>query len=272
MNKVLPLFRNMIWGNWEINELFGISSELPVGEIWLVSGYPTFENKLADGRTINEFGHSLYGDKYPRFPILIKVVSSNQWLSVQVHPDDDFAKNIENEPWGKNEIWYFLTDGEFAICEHIDNLKSVLKSAPNKVPDIMTFVKVKKGSIVHLPAGTVHALGPNTTVIEVQQSSDLTYRIYDWGRNREIHIEKALKAAKNTVLSDIFFKDSQKLSNNYFTVQISSIKKLFVENASPPFISVPLSINKEFCASIIDNVSWVEQSENDINFYVYNFC
>ncbi|MFN3692263.1 MAG: type I phosphomannose isomerase catalytic subunit [Fervidobacterium sp.] len=257
MKKVIPQFRKMIWGNWKLNELFDITFELPVGEVWLVSGHPLIENRLSNDITVNEFGRSVYGNKYPRFPILIKLVSTNQWLSIQVHPDDDYAKNFENEPWGKAEAWYFLTDGEFAICTEVDKLKRIMQEDQTKlsdcIADTMQFVKVKKGTIVYLPPGTVHALGPNTSVIEVQQTSDLTYRIYDWGRGRDTHIEKAIKVIKHINLFDIIFEDTKKLVTDYFTIQVNSIRNILQDNIKFPIIAVKLNLDKEFCATIIED-------------------
>lgn len=266
MKKVVPQFRNMIWGNWELNKLFGISSELPVGEVWLVSGHPLIENRLSNNITLNEFGRSLYDNKYSRFPILIKLVSTNQWLSIQVHPDDNYAKSFENEPWGKAEAWYFLADGEFAICTKVEKLKRIMQEEQTKLSDFivdtMQFIKVKKGTLVYLPPGTVHALGPNTTVIEVQQSSDLTYRIYDWARGRDIHIDKALKVIKHTNLFDIIFQNPKKLVTNYFTIQVDCIRNILQDNIKFPIIAVKLNLDKEFCATIIEDedVKYIYQS------------
>lgn len=265
--KVLPEFRPMIWGNKKINEIFEINVDNPIGEIWLLSGHPMYENKLDDGRKINEFGNRLYGGRYQRFPILIKLVSTNQWLSVQVHPDDYFAKEVENEPWGKSEAWYFLTDGEFAICEDVDKMTELVENGKlNKMSEILTFVKVKRGTFVNIPAGTVHALGPNSTVIEVQQSSDLTYRIYDWGRPRETHLEKALKVFKSIQVSEIINENAEKLVTNYFTMEVKNSSGTFPSDVFVPVISIPLTISKEFSTVISFSREFLANS-----LYVYNF-
>ncbi|WP_448374865.1 type I phosphomannose isomerase catalytic subunit [Fervidobacterium sp.] len=266
--KVQPKFRPMVWGNHELNKKFNIETKDPIGEIWLLSGHPLYETLLEDGRTINEFGRNIYSDKYPRFPLLIKLVSTNQWLSVQVHPDDLSAQTIENEPWGKSEAWYFLTDGEFAVCEDIDMMREYINSGKaNRLDEILTFVKVKSGTFVNIPAGTVHALGPNSTVIEVQQSSDLTYRIYDWGRPRETHIEKAMKVAKNISLDDIIFENIQLLTTNYFmfgkTMPSAQAHKGIV-------IHIPTQISQDFCATIIlDEITTSQMHQCGL--YIYNF-
>ncbi len=262
--KALPQFRPMVWGNPELNKKFSIpesQTNLPIGEIWLLSGHPLYETTLESGLTINQFGHNLYNDKYPRFPILIKLVSTNQWLSVQVHPDDGYARNVENEPWGKSEAWYFLTDGEFAICEDVQKMKEYINSGRiNKIDEILTFVKVKKGTFVNIPAGTVHALGPKSTVIEVQQSSDLTYRIYDWGRPRETHLEKALQVSKNIKLSDIVLENADSLKTNYFCMKKSLAQDDLENNL---VVHIPTQISENYCAKLIIN----ENTCKDYNSY-----
>uniref|UniRef100_A0A7C5RJ95 Class I mannose-6-phosphate isomerase n=1 Tax=Fervidobacterium thailandense TaxID=1008305 RepID=A0A7C5RJ95_9BACT len=249
--KVLPRFRPMVWGNPELNEIFGLETENPIGELWLLSGHPLYETPLEGvDSSLNDFTLEMFQFRYPRFPLLIKLVSTKQWLSVQVHPDDEFAKVVEGEPWGKNEAWYFVTDGEFAICEDTDLMKELVEDGRiDEMKNILTFVKVKRGTIVNIPAGTVHALGPNSTVVEVQQSSDLTYRIYDWGRPRETHLEKALKVSRNVKVTDIVFQNANELKTDYFTMNIFSNifteAKVLKDNF---YILVPLELTKEFSA------------------------
>ncbi|MEN3043235.1 MAG: class I mannose-6-phosphate isomerase, partial [Fervidobacterium sp.] len=134
------------------------------------------------------------------------------------------------------------------------------------IEQILTYVKVKRGTFVNIPAGTVHALGPNSTVLEVQQSSDLTYRIYDWGRPRETHLPKALKVSKSVNISDIVFENIQKLSTNYFTMEIKTESGRFSEEVLLPVVSIPLEINKDFCATLS-----FDRSFQNNNLYVYNF-
>ncbi|ANQ54388.1 mannose-6-phosphate isomerase [Thermosipho sp. 1063] len=239
MIKVRPQFRNQIWGNKKINEIFGIK-EGKIGEIWLVSGHPLFTT-LVDGKDINEISESLCGERFERFPLLVKLISTSDWLSLQVHPDDEYAKIVENEPWGKNEAWYFLSDGEIAICEEPSLIPRAVKEG--NWQGILKILKVKKGTFVNIPAGIIHALGPNSTVIEVQQSSDLTYRIYDWGRPRETHLKKALEVAKSVKFKDLFF---DRIDTKYFKMDV--VKNCKIDGFS---IVVPEKIDKNFGASII---------------------
>jgi mannose-6-phosphate isomerase len=266
--KVVPKFRPMIWGNPELNNTFNLSTKEPIGEVWLLSGHPLNETVTEDNKTINLLGQNIYGKKYLIFPLLIKLVSTKQWLSVQVHPDDSFAQTLENEPWGKSEAWYFLSDGEFAVCENVDLMKEYITSGKiDKLNEILTFVKVRKGTFVNIPAGTVHALGPNSTVIEVQQSSDLTYRIYDWGRQRETHIEKALKVARNISLKDIVFENTESLATEHFS--LGKVAPSFVDNELNLVIHIPTKVSHNFCATIILNETLNQIQQEGI--YIYNF-
>ncbi|QTA37811.1 class I mannose-6-phosphate isomerase [Thermosipho ferrireducens] len=234
-----PFFRRMVWGNPEINNIFGLDGE-PVGEIWLVSGHPLFTTIL-EGESINKKSQEILGKKFSRFPLLVKLISTSSWLSVQVHPDDEYAKAVENEPWGKTEAWYFLTDGNIAICEDPSLIPEAISN--NTWSKALRIEKIKAGTFVYIPAGTIHALGPNSTVIEVQQSSDLTYRIYDWGRPRETHIDKALEVSKPVRFEDLI---KHKISSKYF--EMYSVENSDVQGFS---ITVPKNITKDYSAKII---------------------
>ncbi len=138
-------------------------------------------------------------------PVLIKLIDARETLSVQVHPDDQFASRIENAQNGKSEAWVVLECEEdsfiiygFNRIVKKEELTSLLKEGP--IAEILNHVKVRKGDCVYIPAGTVHSLGKGILAYEVQQPSDLTYRIYDWdrrdlqGKGRELHIDKAVEA------------------------------------------------------------------------------
>ncbi|MBO8140012.1 MAG: class I mannose-6-phosphate isomerase [Thermosipho sp. (in: Bacteria)] len=252
MEKVYPFFRKMIWGNPELNKIFDIKGE-PIGEIWLVSGHHFHTSVLSSGRNINEASEQLCGKKFDRFPLLVKLISSSSWLSVQVHPDDEYAKSVENEPWGKNEAWYFLSDGTIAICEEPSLIKNALKKG--NWNNVLRIEKIKAGTFVNIPAGTIHALGPNSTVIEVQQSSDLTYRIYDWGRGRETHIKKALEVAKPVKFKDLL---APNVETKYFLM-----KEILEEKIQDFSIVVPKKITKDYSAFLISNGDF-EKVKNSI--------
>lgn len=244
MIKVKPQFRPQVWGDPRLNEIFGISLEQPIGEIWLLSGHPLFTT-LINGRSLNDVSKELCGKTFERFPLLVKLISTSSWLSLQVHPDDEYAKKVENEPWGKSEAWYFLTDGEIAICEEPAFIPKALETG--KWDNVIKKIKVKKDTFINIPAGVVHALGPNSVVVEVQQSSDLTYRIYDWGRPREIHIQKALEVAKPAKIENLICDN---INTKYF--EMREVQNNKIEGFA---IVVPKEIDKQFSAYIVPSGS-----------------
>jgi len=192
--------------------------ELPnCGEVWLLSGVEgnpsVAENGYLAGNELNElvevFMGDLVGDRvYDRFgdqfPILVKVIDSNDWLSIQVHPDDALARK-RGIGFGKTEMWYVMqADADAQLISGFNkemNKEEYLKVLEcGELKTVMNYKAVQVGDVFFMPAGRVHALGPGTLIAEIQQSSDTTYRIYDWdrvdhtGQMRELHTEEALEA------------------------------------------------------------------------------
>src|SRR5262249_52399588 len=138
---------------------------------------------------------------------LIKFLDAQQWLSVQVHPDDELAAKLEGEPRGKTECWYVLdavpgAQIVYGFAESMDAESFRKAIAERRVKDVLQYVSVAPGDFVFMPAGMVHALGPGLLIYELQQTSDITYRVYDWdrvgldGKPRELHLEKALACTR----------------------------------------------------------------------------
>lgn len=219
--KSIPQAREMIWGSPKLNDLFCPSCQKPVGEVWLLSDHPLISTKIQapfgavfDSSSLN----SLFDLSVPRFPILIKLISTEQWLSIQVHPDDEFAQKVENEPWGKTECWFFLKDSTIALpSPDLDLAKSI---SSDSISEEMRVFNPKAGDLVYIPAGVLHAIGPGSLLIEIQQSSDLTYRVYDWGRERELHIQKALKVFKKINPDELIFKSIDRFECDCFQIYI----------------------------------------------------
>ncbi len=150
-----------------------------------------------------ELGVSLVGERSAaaveaeRFPLLIKLLDANTWLSVQVHPDDAYAKEHEGE-LGKTEMWVVLeaqpgAELLYGFKRPIVKGEYMQAIADGRSDEALHRMVVEKGDVVFVPPGTMHALGPGTVVAEIQQNSDTTYRVYDWGRPRPLHLEKALE-------------------------------------------------------------------------------
>jgi len=217
--KFKPVFKDKIWGGQKIKTSLGLdfSPLQNCGEAWALSGVPDgqtiISNGFLEGNELNEIldiymdelvGERIY-EKYPHeFPILVKFIDANDWLSIQVHPDDALAarRKIGN---GKTEMWYVLDADPGA--ELITGFAGKMNAASylehqnqKKLKDALNFEKVAKGDVFFIPAGRVHALGPGILLAEIQQTSDTTYRIYDWdrldgeGRSRELHTDLALEA------------------------------------------------------------------------------
>jgi len=135
--------------------------------------------------------------------LLIKIIDANDKLSVQVHPDDEYARKVENQPNGKNEVWYILEaqEGAFVYCGFNQDMnRELVKTAAldGSIEQYLNKIFVKPGDFIRIPAGTVHALEAGIKLVETQQNSNLTYRLYDYkrvgadGKERELHLDKAL--------------------------------------------------------------------------------
>ena len=195
-----PYFNQKDWGGTRLKEVFGKNiPSVHTGEAWEVSGYPTGPS-MCEGKTLlqymEEMGADLVGTEIRgAFPLLIKLLDAREWLSVQVHPDDAYAQKVEGDPYGKTEAWVVLDceeDAELIFGIDCDNETLRKEIAEGRLEQHLKKVPVKVGDVLYIPAGTVHAIGANMIIYEVQQSSDRTYRLYAWGRNAELHIEKSL--------------------------------------------------------------------------------
>jgi mannose-6-phosphate isomerase len=217
--KFHPVFKEKIWGGERIRTVTGLDfSPLPnCGEAWLLSGVEGSPSVVANGylagNELNEllevYMYDLVGDevyeKYGNeFPVLIKLIDANDWLSIQVHPDDELAARRKIGR-GKTELWYVIHAEKDAQLisgfnrkvtkdEYLEHLHG------RKLPDILNYEKVSDGDVFFMPAGRVHSLGPGILLAEIQETSDTTYRLYDWdrldpeGKGRELHIDEALDA------------------------------------------------------------------------------
>ena len=210
-----PLFlqsvmHEKIWGGTKLRDEFGY--EIPsdkVGEYWAISAHPNGVSTVKNGRFAGQkldtlyAGHrELFGNRSePVFPLLTKILDANDWLSVQVHPDDAYGLKHEGE-LGKTECWYIIAADEGAEIIYGHNAKSkeeLREQIESKNWDqLLTKVKVKAGDFFYVPSGTRHAIGSGILILETQQSSDTTYRVYDFDRKddagnlRELHLEKSI--------------------------------------------------------------------------------
>jgi len=211
--KLTPAIKDYIWGGTRLSKEFDMVSFTDrQAEAWVLScheaGHSIVENGEDKGKTLSEViaekGKDCLGtncEKFSFFPILIKLIDARDNLSVQVHPDDEYAMRVEGE-YGKTEAWYIMDCDEgaeiiYGFKKDITKEEFRKSIEENTLLDYVNRVKVKKGDIFFIEAGTLHAICKGILLAEVQQNSNTTYRVYDYGRlqngkPRELHIEKAL--------------------------------------------------------------------------------
>ena len=230
--KFVPIIKDKIWGGHKLQNIFGKQPNgLPnIGESWELSGYPTDNSVVANGylagktltELIGKYGEQIIGKKvYNRFginfPLLFKLIDANDDLSIQVHPNDQTAK-LRHNSFGKTEMWYVL-DAEPDACLIIGFKKNCTKKEylealeKGEVEELLQKVPVKSGDVFFIPAGLVHAIGKGVMVAEIQESSDITYRIYDYKRTDDKGNERELHTAE--ALDVINFKASKKSKTEY---------------------------------------------------------
>ena len=208
---------HMLWGGRRLINEWGKKTDADIlAETYELSvrndRKSVIENGKYKGRTLDEYikeqGNHTVSSTYDggRFPMLIKFIDAEKSLSVQVHPDDEYAAAVENDS-GKNEMWYIvdaLPDAKivYGLREKVTSkeLKNAIEI--NSYDSVLNYINVKKGETYYIPAGLVHAIGAGIVIAEIQQNSDLTYRVYDYdrtdanGNKRELHVEKAFECIK----------------------------------------------------------------------------
>lgn len=215
-----PSGKDYLWGGSRLNEEFAKNmDESPLAETWECSTHPDGPSFVAtgehEGKTLSEVlkNHPEYLGEHAsamgEFPILIKLIDAKQDLSVQVHPSDTYAREHENGQLGKTEMWYVLDaakDARLVYGLTHDCTRETIRSAVQNgtVGKYLQKISVKKDDLFFIEAGTIHAIGAGTLIAEIQENSNLTYRLYDYdrtdkyGKKRELHVEKALDVAKLT--------------------------------------------------------------------------
>lgn len=235
-----PVFVHNIWGGDKLRKIYGYDVEGDdVGECWGISAHENGDCVVRKGsyagKTLSQLWkeeHHLFGNaKGVRFPLLIKLIDAKNDLSIQVHPDDAYAKERENGSFGKTECWYILDCPEDATLVVGHNAKDKAELAgmlhEGRWSEFIREIPVKKGDFIRIDPGTVHAIKGGFVILETQQNSDITYRVYDYdrlcdGKPRSLHIEQSIdvitvpaKSAKDSVM------DASGLGKNEFAELIS---------------------------------------------------
>jgi mannose-6-phosphate isomerase len=248
--KLTPSYRDYVWGGERLRP-----GHYPTAEAWVVWEDDVIETGLLTGQTLGqaaaEFGELLLGAKAmswtgTRFPLLIKLLDCAEWLSLQVHPNDEQAVELQGEgQFGKTEAWHIL-DAEPG-AKLIGGLKPNVSAEDvatsireGTIIDHVQYAQVKQGDTVFMPAGTLHALGPGLFVYEVQETSDWTYRVYDWGRpqteKRKLHIESSIRVTRPDFTAPIIPPPATGdgtyntlIQCEYFTLDLLSAKSNMIE-------------------------------------------
>lgn len=236
MYKFTPILKTMVWGT----------------ENWVLSGVPGNESVVAEGP---EKGKKITEIWPGQFPLLIKFIDARKDLSIQVHPNDELAA-VRHNCKGKTEMWYVIGAGEGAhllsgLKEQIDADKYVELVQQDKIVDVLADYPVKPGDVFFLPAGRIHAIGGGCYIAEIQQTSDITYRIYDYGRlgldgkPRQLHTQEAKDAIDYTVYPDYRThyvakpdEDVEIVKCNFFTTTLLDLTRPFEKKVDSDFLIV----------------------------------
>lgn len=269
-----PILKEKIWGGQNLNSSLNknIPSEKKIGESWELSGVENnisiVKNGFLADNDLNELieiymgdliGDRIYDQFGNNFPLLIKFIDANDVLSIQVHPDDELAQKRYGLN-GKTEMWYIVSADKDAELisgfNHKMNKEHYLEHVKNnKLSQILNHEKVKAGDVFYIPAGRVHAIGAGIVLAEIQQSSDVTYRIFDWNRRddkgdyRKLHTEEAIDAIDYTVYE------------NYKTDYVS------VENQSSKIVT-----NKYFETNVLEFNESIDKNYNQLDSFVIFMC
>ena len=271
--KLKPVFKDYIWGGTKLRDEYGFESDLDkLAEGWMLSchkdGENTIENGDFKGKSLTEVvnTHPEFlgenGKKFEYFPILIKLIDAKNDLSVQVHPDNEYAMRVEKE-YGKTECWYILDcddDAEliYGFNKSITSEEFKEKIADNTFLETVNKVKVKKGDLFFIEAGTLHAIGKGILLAEIQQNSNTTYRVYDYGRlgadgkPRELHVEKAIDVTNCTPPTRSTNPEGELLVENGYSTQLLTKCDLFnVEKVTVATEYTSVADDKSFVSILV---------------------
>ncbi len=219
--KLIPAYKDYLWGGKKLNEEYHKTSPFDItAESWELSCHPNGPSRISggkyDGQTLEQAitaaknsGENWLGknaESFDQFPVLIKLIDANNSLSIQVHPDDDYAFQHENGSYGKTEVWY-VVDAEpgaeliYGFCRDMTKAEFREAIVKNDLKPYLNCVPVHPGDVFFVRSGLLHAIGKGILICEIQQNSDTTYRVYDWGRvgadgkPRQLHIDRALEVS-----------------------------------------------------------------------------
>ncbi|MGE5474278.1 MAG: mannose-6-phosphate isomerase, class I [Ignavibacteriales bacterium] len=261
-----PIYKDYVWGGTNLSTFGKILPSDRIAESWEASCHPNGTSIIGNGllrlkaltEVIDQYGASIVGTKMTckKYPLLVKFIDANDKLSIQVHPGDDYARTHENGESGKNEMWYIVSAKPdsfiyYGVVEGTSKKDFEKAIKNNTVEKHLNKMYVFPGDVINIPAGTVHGLCEGITLIEIQQSSDATYRIYDYDRKnslgkplRELHIQKALDVInfnqnKKSKLCGIKMVEMGRgyrkilAANKYFACELWNSSGTRIQNSDP---------------------------------------
>ena len=269
-----PRLHEKIWGGTKLRDVYGyeIPSET-TGECWAINGMKNEANIIVNGiykgKTLLEVfkeQKELFGYvEFEEFPLLVKILDAKDKLSIQVHPNDEEAKRLEGYPYGKSECWYILDAGKTnkLVYGHNANSHEEMKNyiENDHWNQLLRIIEIRKGDFLNIPPGTIHAILEDTLIYEVQQSSDITYRFYDYdrlenGQKRELHIDKSIEVTNiphNEKILEFKFKDNVTtlIESEYFSVYKTTVSRKQSFSFNKPFL----------CITILDGNGFINSEE-----------
>ncbi|WP_226581103.1 mannose-6-phosphate isomerase, class I [Halobacillus litoralis] len=279
-----PNYKERIWGGTKLKEIFNypIPSN-QTGEAWCISGHSNGPSLIKNGplkglslaEAWNHHRELFAHEKGEEFPLLIKILDSKKDLSVQVHPDDTYAREVEGENYGKTECWYIIDceeDSEIIFGHHAEDAEELAFMANNgEWNNLLRRVKVKPGDFYYVPSGTIHAIGSGIQILETQQSSDITYRVYDYdrvgqdGKKRELHLEQSLEVT-NTPHEDPELSSIRNHYNSLNEEQLIEEEYFSVYKWDLDGVCKDLSLNSYLLISVIEGNGEVATKEGPYKF------
>ena len=266
--KMKPVFKEMIWGGTRLKEEYGYAIPSDhTGECWAISAHPNGDGMIVSGefagqtlsQVFNEHKELFGNIKDEQFPLLVKIIDASRDLSVQVHPDDTYAKIHENS-LGKTESWYVLgvKENTQMVMGHFAKSKEELieRIENNEYDQLLNRFPIKKGDFFYIPSGTIHAICAGSLIYEAQQSSDITYRVYDYNRKdangnlRQLHVKQSIdviqvpydssKQSQPQVIKNVNYDEIIYAKSKFFTVKKWNVKSSTTITHQEPFSLVSI--------------------------------
>lgn len=260
--KFEPLYNERIWGGRKLEKFRHNVPDGNIGESWDVACHKNGTSVVSNGEfkgkrlddLIKEKGSEIIGSKIDEswFPLLIKIIDAKSDLSVQVHPNDEYARKVEND-MGKTEVWYVVQADEGAalvVGTKGDCTKEQLKEAieTGELDKYMNKIPVKAGDVCLVRSGMIHAIGGGVVVAEIQQNSDTTYRVYDYNRGRELHVKKAL---------------------DVIDLNLKGKKSKGIKHTCDGYEKTYLCLGRDFSLELYDVQSEVTEKSDEERFYIF---